>query len=127
MAGIIDKIKKSQVKDKKDKLADKSDKDSRKSRSKKAGRAHELVLDVLETEKSSNIRALGKYTFLVKRTARKSEIAKAVSEYFGVNVVGVNVIKGQGKRVRFGGQEGKRKNFKKAMVTLGQGESINFK
>ena len=57
-------------------------------------------------------------------TANKIEITKAIQSLYGVNPVKVNIIKVGGKAVNFGRVSGKRKNFKKAIVTLRKGERI---
>lgn len=80
-----------------------------------------IVAPVL-TEKSYVGFEEGKYTFLVKPDANKTEIKIAVEKIFGVKVDSVNTINRQGKtrRTRFG--IGKRKNTKRAIVTLREGQ-----
>lgn len=89
------------------------------------------VYDVIKrpvlTEKS-NLQAdtLNRYTFQVDPRANKVQIAEAVGEIFGVNVVKVNIINVRGKRRRMGRRVGMSPAWKKAMVTLAPGESISF-
>ena len=64
------------------------------------------------------------YTFEVAKTSNKIEIAQAVEEIFGVTVVKVNTlnVKSKPKRVRY--QIGKTRTWKKAMVTVAEGDTI---
>jgi len=66
----------------------------------------------------------GRYTFAVAKDATKREIADAVSESFKVDVVAVNVIHVPGKTRRLGRRLGHRPDWKKAIVTLAQGQRI---
>ena len=68
----------------------------------------------------------GKYTFEVARTARKEEIARAVEELFDVNVIKVNTINvaRKPKRVRY--VAGTTRTWKKAIVTVADGEAIEI-
>lgn len=79
-----------------------------------------LVAPVV-SEKSYGLLDEGKYTFLVDPRANKTEIKIAVEQVFGVKVASVNTInrKGKVKRTRFG--LGKRKDSKRAIVTLREG------
>ena len=58
--------------------------------------------------------------------SNKIEIAKAVEEIYGIKPTAVNVIKTDGKKVRRGKYTGTRKDWKKAMVTLPKGKTINI-
>ncbi len=91
----------------------------------KTGRAYDVLVRPLITEKGSSVNSEGKYLFEVGVDSNKIEIAKAVKEVYGVNPISVNVINTKGKKVRFGRNFGKRKDWKKAIVTLPKGESIN--
>lgn len=88
--------------------------------------ARDIIIRPLITEKSTNLMAEGKYVFEVAKTANKIEIAKAVSEIFKVKVVGVNTLNVEGKVKRMGRSVGKRSDYKKAIVKLAAGESIEF-
>lgn len=93
---------------------------------KKTGNAYKILVKPLVTEKAANLGTQNKYVFEVSTDANKIEIAKAVEEVYGVMPVSVNVIKMKGKRVRYGRTQGKRKDWKKAMVTLPEGKTINI-
>ncbi|MEA2007175.1 MAG: 50S ribosomal protein L23 [Patescibacteria group bacterium] len=100
-----------------------------KKRNLKAHEAH-LVNKVLVRPKISeavmNQQMLGKYVFEVSREAKKSEIAKAVESMYGVSVVKVNTLCYKPKTHGFRGRSGMKSGFKKAIVTLKQGESIEM-
>jgi large subunit ribosomal protein L23 len=81
----------------------------------------DVVLSPVVSEKSYALMDEGKYTFLVDVRANKTEIKIAVEKIFDVKVSSVNTINRQGKsqRTRFG--TGKRKDTKRAIVTLTEG------
>lgn len=66
------------------------------------------------------------YTFIVHKSANKTEIKQAVEEIWGVRVAKVNTLNRKGKTKRFGLVIGKRRDEKRAMVTLAEGESIDI-
>jgi large subunit ribosomal protein L23 len=66
------------------------------------------------------------YSFLVDRAANKSEIADAVEKLFKVNVVAVRTSIHRGKVKRIGRSTGQRPNWKRAVVTLKDGQSIDL-
>ena len=65
-------------------------------------------------------------TFKVRVDSTKAEIKKAVEMMFDVKVEGVQVANMKGKAKRFGQTQGKRKDWKKAYVTLAEGHDIDF-
>ncbi|MCE0486206.1 50S ribosomal protein L23 [Ornithinimicrobium sediminis] len=81
----------------------------------------DVLLSPVVSEKSYALLDQGKYTFLVDPRSNKSEIKKAVEQIFGVKVESVHTMNRQGKarRTRFG--MGKRKDTKRAIVTLKEG------
>jgi len=89
-----------------------------------------ILVRPLVTEKVSALNEKGKYGFIVDIGANKVEIKQAVQKMYGVNVQHVNTINVMGKRkVRYtkaGVVEGRKPNFKKAIVTLKEGEVIDF-
>ena len=81
--------------------------------------AYDIIKRPIITEQSMMEAANKKYTFEVAKDANKIEIAKAVEEIFGVEVAKVNTLNMKGKAKRVGRYpEGRRPNWKKAMVTL---------
>jgi large subunit ribosomal protein L23 len=86
---------------------------------------HDIVKGLLRTEKGSNIMVLNKYLFWVDPSANKIEVRKAVEDIYKVKVSSVNTlnVKGKPRRVRY--TLGKTSGWKKAVVTLKQGEKID--
>ncbi len=66
----------------------------------------------------------GKYVFIVDKKANKPELKKAIEAIFDVKVDSVNIINTKGKVKLFRGIKGRRPSYKKAVVTLKEGESL---
>ena len=86
----------------------------------------DILLRPLITEKTSLLMQDNKYTFLVPLTANKVEIRQAVEQVFKVKVLAVNTVRVMGKTKRMGRTQGKRPDYKKAIVKLAAGENIPF-
>ncbi len=86
--------------------------------------AHKVLLENLISEKSTMLVAENKYVFKVHPKAGKFQIKEAVEGYYGVQVVGVNTIRINPKKRIQGRTIGWKKGFKKAIVTLRQGDTI---
>ena len=86
----------------------------------------QVIKNIVRTEKSYLKEPEGKYLFLVDKKANKTEIRKAVESRFKVNVTKVNtaIVKGKPRRVRYA--PGKTAAWKKALVTLKSGQSIEL-
>jgi large subunit ribosomal protein L23 len=79
------------------------------------------------TEKTSRMmKDANQYTFKVRRDATKTDIKQAVELMFGVKVSGVQVVNEPGKRRRFGKTLGRTQDWKKAYVSLVQGQMIDY-
>ncbi len=91
-----------------------------------SGQAYRVLVKPMITEKAAHLNSINQYVFMVETSANKISVAKAVEEVYGVRPVSVNVIKMEGKKVNRGRITGKRKDFKKAIVTLKKGESISI-
>ena len=78
----------------------------------------DILLAPVVSEKSYGLLDANKYTFLVHPDANKTEIKIAVEKVFGVQVVSVNTLNRQGKRKRTRTGYGKRKDTKRAIVTI---------
>ena len=78
----------------------------------------DILLAPVISEKSYGLLEEKKYTFVVDPRSNKTEIKIAVEKVFGVKVISVNTINRQGKRKRTKTGYGKRKNTKRAIVTL---------
>ena len=87
---------------------------------------HDVLIRPVITEKSTMLMEEGKYTFRVPLTANKVQIRQAVEKIFNVKVEKVATIRVLGKTKRMGRTQGKRSDYKKAIVTLKAGESIEF-
>ena len=88
-------------------------------------RMYDVVLRPVVTEKSTQGSEHNQVTFRVARSATKPEIKQAVEGLFGVKVTKVNTLNMRGKVKRFRGRLGKRSDYKKAIVTLAEGQSID--
>ncbi|WP_019632615.1 50S ribosomal protein L23 [Actinomadura atramentaria] len=82
----------------------------------------DIIIAPVVSEKSYGLLDEGKYTFLVRTDANKTQIKQAVEAVFGVKVAGVNTLNRQGKRKRTRFGYGKRKDTKRAIVSLAEGE-----
>jgi len=91
---------------------------------KKDERAYKIISSPMITEKATDLMQLNKYVFAVPLSATKPEIADKIRNVYGVKPVSVNIIKKAGKKVRRGRAFGKRKDFKKAIVTLASNDKI---
>ena len=78
------------------------------------------------TEKSTALMEQGKYTFRVPLAATKIQIRQAVEQIFKVKVQAVNTMRYEGKLKRMGRTQGRRSDWKKAVVTLKPGEAIEL-
>ena len=86
-----------------------------------------IILRPLVTEKGSKLRETGnKYLFSVAPDANRIEIKRAVQDIFHVKVKNVTTMVVHGKVKRMGVFEGKRPDWKKAIVTLEEGQSIDL-
>ena len=86
--------------------------------------AHDIIIRPVVTEKSSRLMEMNKYTFEVHPMANKIEIRKAVEVVFKVKVKSVHTVKVHSKRM--GAFLGKSRAWKKAIITLADGERIQF-
>ena len=89
-----------------------------------------IIKKPIVTEKATSLNEKGQYAFEVERTANKVEIKKEIEKLYGVTVVGISTIRSQGKlKSRFtktGAVTGRRASSKKAIVTVKEGEIIDF-
>ena len=87
---------------------------------------NEVLLAPVVSEKSYSLIGGGKYVFKVHSDSHKTQIRQAVEELFKVHVEGVNVLKVQPKPKRRGQSKGIRPGWKKAIVQLREGETIEI-
>ena len=88
--------------------------------------ARQVIVEPVISEKSYALMAEGKYTFRVNDRAHKTQIAHAVEEIFGVNVVAVRTSRVRSKPKRRGLHSGKTRAWKKAIVELAPGDRIEL-
>ena len=86
---------------------------------------YDVVLAPHITEKSTMLSENNAVVFRVASGASKPEIKEAVEALFNVQVTGVNTIVTKGKSKRWKGKPYQRSDFKKAIVTLGEGQTID--
>ena len=88
---------------------------------------HQTIVRPIVTEQSSAAyQERGEYTFEVHPEATKPAIRQAVEQLFGVKVTGVWTSQQRGKTRRVGRSVGRRANWKKAIVTLREGDTIEI-
>lgn len=109
-------VKNSDIKSKKSEKPDKED----------TKNAYKVLISPLISEKAADGSKFNQYTFLVNTDSNKSEIKKAILAVYGVLPVKVNIIYAQGKKINFGKFRGKRKDWKKAIITLSKEEQIQI-
>lgn len=80
----------------------------------------DIIIQPVISEKSYGLLEQGQYTFLVRPDANKTQVKIAIEKIFGVQVASVNTINRQGKRKRTRTGYGKRKDTKRAIVTLSE-------
>ena len=93
--------------------------------------AKDILIKPIISEKSETLSEnLSQYTFVVNKKANKVEIGKAIEDMYSVNVTSVNTLvmpsKNKTRNTRTGVRKGRISTFKKAIVTLNEGESINY-
>ena len=86
----------------------------------------DVILQPVISEKSYGLLDENKYTFVVAPDANKREIKEAIEQIFSVKVTGVNTINRQGKRKRTKFGYGTRKDTKRAIVSLADGDRIEI-
>ena len=86
----------------------------------------DVLIRPLITEKTTSMMQDNKYTFIVPLKVNKIEIRQAVEQIFKVKVLDANTIRVMGKTKRMGKTQGKRPDYKKAIVKLAPGQSIEF-
>lgn len=88
-------------------------------------RMYDIILSPVITEKATMASEHNQVTFRVANDATKPEIKQAVEKLFDVKVKAVNTLRQVGKVKRFRGKLGKRSDYKKAIVSLAEGHSID--
>jgi len=88
--------------------------------------AFDIILSPVITEKSTNLNVLNKLTFKVSKDANKSSIKKSIEKLYKVEVIKVNTILSKSKIKVVRGKLGRKTGYKKAIVTLKEGQTIDM-
>ena len=84
-----------------------------------------IIQKPILTEKSTNLKQYNQYSFVVNKNSNSIQIKKAIENIFKVKVIKVNTSITRGKLKSFKGKIGYKKNYKKAIVTLAEGNTID--
>jgi large subunit ribosomal protein L23 len=87
---------------------------------------YDVIRSPLVTEKSTMVTENNQVVFKVAMTATKPDIKEAVERLFNVKVLAVNTLIRKGKTKRFKGVKGQQSDFKKAIITLQEGQTIDI-
>ena len=87
---------------------------------------YKIILSPLVTEKSTKISENNQYVFKVTLDSNKKEIKNAIEKLFKVKIKNINTTRIKGKSKIFKGTRGKRSDYKKAIVSLNEGESLDY-
>ena len=89
-------------------------------------KSYKIIRKPIVTEKATKLSEFNKVVFEVTSKSNKKEIKSAIEKLFSVKVKAVNIINTKGKVKRFKGVLGKRKDIKKAVITLVEGNTIDI-
>ena len=84
-----------------------------------------IIKKPIMTEKSTNLNQYNQYSFIVDEKSNSNEIKQAIEHIFKVKVIKINSSITKGKPKTFKGNFGYKKNYKKAIVTLAEGNTID--
>ena len=87
---------------------------------------YDLIKKPIITEKATILSNNSQVVFSIPMDASKPIVKQAVEKLFGVNIKKINIIVSKGKTKRFKGKKGKRKNEKKAIISLEKGQKIDI-
>ena len=89
-------------------------------------KAFNVILKPIVTEKSTILSENNQIVFLVNINSNKIDIKKSIELIYGVKVNSINIIRVKGKTKVFKGKVGKRSDYKKAIISLSKGQSIDL-
>ncbi len=121
--------KRKKLKKKEPKKPEKKGKKSKKRKkipAEKADKINRIIVQPKISEASMSQQVMGKYVFIVNPKANKSQVAQAVEDMYGVTVMNVHLMNYRPKSRSFRGYQGQMKGFKKAIVGLKQGDTIDL-
>ncbi|MFA5175091.1 MAG: 50S ribosomal protein L23 [Patescibacteria group bacterium] len=108
------------------KIADKEPVARKSTKTNLQSAAYKILLYPLVTEKAAIAESVNKYTFVVSRSANKKQIKKAINDVYGVIPESVNTANIDGRVLKSRGIPGRRSDYKKAIVALPAGKTINI-
>ena len=125
---VVDKKtdKKEIIEKKKSKSSGKSVKAKKVSKEKIPIHYFELIKKPHISEKALRFNSENKYVFVISQLANKSEVKKAIASLYGVVVKSVNIVKVPSKPKKFKGVPGIKNGYKKAIITLAEGNKIDI-
>lgn len=85
----------------------------------------DVIVQPLVSEKAAGLAGANQYVFIVRKWANRLQVRAAMKSMYGVSPLSINMLNVRGKKVRFGRNNGKRSDWKKAIVTLPAGQRIN--
>ncbi len=84
------------------------------------------IVRPLISEKSAHLAGSRQYVFVVRKDANRVQVRSAIKSMYGIAPVSVNLLNVRGKKVKFSSRQGARSDWKKAIVTLPVGQTINI-
>src|SRR3989338_6857437 len=111
---------------KEEKIKPKKDEKQKLEDADRAGRYAHILLKPHVTEKSTHAVSQNKYIFEIPPRANKTETRSAIQAVYNIDPVNVRIINTSGRSVRLGKIQGKRKDIKKAIITLPQGKKLDI-
>jgi large subunit ribosomal protein L23 len=84
-----------------------------------------VVIRPLISEKAATLAGANQYVFIVRRDANRLQVRQAVKRMYNVSPISINMLNMKGKEVQFGRRKGTQSDWKKAIITLPKGETIN--
>lgn len=128
--GILDRFKKEEKGKKKEKKQQKETstktKKVEKSKARKDSGAYRVLSYPLVSEKATYLGEENKYVFIVSNNATKEDIKRAIKDVYGIKPLKVRTINVSGKNRRYGRVTGSTTDYKKAIITLPEGETIQI-
>ena len=125
--GILNRVKKTKKETASKDLVDKEIlADEKKSSSDPVSSSFvDVIIKPLLSEKTAVLASTNQYVFLVRKEANRIQVSSAIKQTYGMQPVSVNILNVNGKKLRFGGRKAKRSDWKKPIVTLSAGQTIN--
>lgn len=85
----------------------------------------DVIVQALISEKAAGLAGANQYVFVIRKGANRLQVRTAIKSMYGVSPRSINILNVRGKKVRFGRNRGTQSDWKKAIVTLPAGQTIN--